>query len=191
MIDRRLIRLASEPVRLQALTFLNERSAAVSEVAAELDISVAEAGNHLDAMHDEELIEVVGEVLNRGAVEPRYRALVRTLFDEEEWVTFSSEEQKRLTGWIVDMVNDDIREAVERGTMSARTDSHASRTIPTVDERGWEELRRIHDDALHAVFAVEAAAAERLAENGEAGFPVLSAMFCCELPPRSGPGKRG
>jgi DNA-binding transcriptional ArsR family regulator len=183
MIDRRLIRIASEPVRLQALTFLNERSAAVSEVAEHLNVSVGDAGRHLDAMHDEGLVEVVGEVFSRGAVEPRYRALVRTLWDEEEWLAFSTEEQKLLSLWIVDMIDSDARAALEQGTFLGRADSHASRAVPLVDEQGWKELVRIHADALEAVFAVEAASAERLAEKGEPGFPVLSAMFCCELPP--------
>jgi DNA-binding transcriptional ArsR family regulator len=184
MIDRRLIRLASDPVRLQALTFLNERSAGASEVAAELDVSLSTAGRHLDAMHDAGLIEVVGEVLSRGAVEPRYRALVRTLWGEDEWAEFSREEQKRLTNWIIDMIDADARSAVEQGTFTGRQDSHASRTVGMVDEQGWQELRRIHGDALHEVFAVEAASAERLAESGETGFPAMSAMLCCELPAR-------
>jgi DNA-binding transcriptional ArsR family regulator len=182
-IDRRLIRIASDPVRLQALTLLNERSAGASELAAELEVSLSTAGRHLDAMHDAGLIEVVGEVLTKGAVEPRYRALIRALWDDEEWALFNEEEQKRLTGWIVDMVCADAREAIEKGTFVRRQDAHASRTTPMVDEQGWQELCRILDDALKAVFAVEAASAERLAENGESGVRALAALFCCEMPP--------
>jgi DNA-binding transcriptional ArsR family regulator len=187
MMDRRLIRLASEPVRLQALTFLNEHAAGVSEVAAKLEIDPAEAGRHLDALYYEGLIEVVGEVLNRGAVEPHYRALVRSLFDDEEWAMIGLDEQKRLTGWVLGMIETDAREALASGTLTARPDAHVSRTTPTVDEQGWEEIRRILDDALQLVFAAEAAAAERLAENGEDGFPALTALLCCELPRRSAP----
>lgn len=190
MIDRRLIRLASDPVRLQALTLLNERTAGASEVAEALDIDESTAGRHLDEFHDAGLVEVVGEVLNRGAVEPRYRALVPTLWDDEEWAAFSDEEQRRLTTWIIEMIDSDARDAVEQGTYTGRKDSHASRTIPQVDEQGWQDLCRIYADALQEVFAVEAASAERLAESGETGFPALSAMLCCELPPRDG-GKAG
>jgi DNA-binding transcriptional ArsR family regulator len=181
-IDRRLIRIASDPVRLQALTLLNERSAGASEVAAELEVSLSTAGRHLDAMREAGLIEVVGEVLTRGAVEPRYRALVRTLWDEEAWAVFNEEEQKRLTGWVIDMVCADAREAVEQGTYTRRADAHASRTTTVVDEQGWQELCRIFDDALHAIFAVEAASAERLAEKGESGLRALTALLCCEMP---------
>lgn len=185
-IDRRLIRIASDPVRLQVLILLNERSAGVSEVAAELDVSLSTAGRHLDAMHDYGLIEVVGEVLAKGAVEPRYRALVRALIDDEEWATYNEEEQKRLTGWIVEMISADAHASVEQGTYNRRADAHASRTIPVVDEQGWKELIRIVDDALQAIFAVETASAERLAESGKSGFRALAAMICCEMPPLEG-----
>ncbi len=87
------------------------------------------------------------------------------------------------------MIDADVREAAESGTFVDRDDSHASRTVAMVDEQGWEELRDIHADALNAVLAVQAASAERLAEKDDPGFPVLSAMFCCELPPRGGDGQ--
>jgi hypothetical protein len=188
MIDRRLIGLASDPDRLGALTLLNERSAGAAEVAEALDLELPAAARLLDQMHDIGLTEVVGEALNRGAVEPRYRALVRVLWDDEDWAALDLEEQKQMTAWIVEMISSDAREAVEAGTFVGRPDSHASRSIPAVDEQGWGELRQIYNDALDAVFAVEAASAERLAEKGEPGFPVLSALLCCELPPRGPEG---
>jgi len=182
MIDRRLIRLASDPVRLGVLTLLNERSAGASEVASELEMDLSAAGRHLDAMHDAGLIEVVGEVLNRGAVEPRYRALVRALWDDEEWAALGQEEQQRLTSWIMGMIQADAGAAIEQGTFTSRKDTHASRTVSRVDEQGWSELTRIKQEALEGIFAVQAASAERLAETGEEGVPVMSALLCFELP---------
>lgn len=183
MVDRRLIRLASNPVRLAALTLLSERSAGAGEVAGELEIDLSAAGRHLDALHDAGLIEVVGEVLNRGAVEPRYRAVVRVLWDGEEWEALNREEQERLTDWIIETIESDTRAAVEKGTFSSRQDTHASRTISLVDEQGWSELTRIKQEALDGIFEVQATSAERLAETGEEGIPVMSAMLCFELPP--------
>jgi len=183
MIDRRLIRLASDPVRFQVLILLNDRSAGAGEVAAELDIDLSAAGRHLDAMHDAGLIEVVGEALNRGAIEPCYRAVVRALWDDEEWEMLGREEQQRLRAWIVGMIESDARAAIEHETFTSRKDSHVSRTVSLVDEQGWRELTRIKEEALDDVFAVQAASAERLAETSEAGIPVLSALLCLELPP--------
>ncbi len=182
MIDRRLIRLASDPVRFQVLILLNDRSAGADEVAAEFEIDPAAAGRHLDAMHDAGLIEVVGEVLNRGAVEPRYRGVVRALWDEAEWEALSREEQERLVAWIVALIEADVLAAIEQGTYTSRKDAHISRTVSLVDEQGWKELTRIKQEALEEILAVQAASSERLAEVGEEGIPVLSALLCCELP---------
>lgn len=182
MIDPRLIRVATDPVQLQVLTMLNERpTAATSELARELEVDPGVVARHLDDLREAALVEKVEEP---GQAEPRYRALARALWSDEEWALFGDDEQNRLTHWIIGMIDSDAKEAVDAGTFNARRNSHASRTVPMVDEQGWEELCRIHADTLDAVFAVEAASAERLAERGETGFPALSALLCCELPPR-------
>jgi DNA-binding transcriptional ArsR family regulator len=182
MIDRRLIRLAADPVRRQVLVFLDRRPAGVGEVAAELDIELSAAARHLEAMREDGLVEIVGEVLNRGVVEHRYRALVRALWDDEDWTELSEEEQRRLALWIMSLIEADFGTAVERGTLTAREDTHVTRTVSLVDEQGWRELTRIKQDALEGIFAVQAASAERLAETGEEGIPAMSAMLCVELP---------
>lgn len=185
MIDPRLVRVASDPVQLLTLTLLNELSTGgAGEIAQRLEISASEASRHLEALRETGLAEVVGEEHESGAAEVRYRALKRVLWEEEEWALFSLDEQDRLAHWIIEMIHSNASEAVDAGTFNARQSSHASRSIPLVDEQGWEELCRIHEDALEAILAVEAASAERLAERGEAGFQALSAMLCCELPPR-------
>jgi hypothetical protein len=133
------------------------------------------------------LIETVGEVLYGGKVEPRYRATVRVLWTDDEWATFSRAEQGRLLTWILQMVDSDIAEALESGTFFAHENAHVIRTVLQVDDQGWQELSRIHEDAFDAVLAVQAASAERLAESHEEGVPALSAMFCCEMPSRRQP----
>jgi DNA-binding transcriptional ArsR family regulator len=181
-IDRRLLGLVSEPVRLRVLVLLNERPASVGEVAEKLNLSTIVAARHLESLHDADLIEVVGEVLHRGAVEPRYRALVRAIFGDEELAALSFEDRRRLTGWIVDLIHADAHEALDSGLFPARLDSHVSRSVFPVDEQGWKEINQIQEDALEAIFTVQEASAERLAEHGAEGLTVMSAMFCCELP---------
>jgi hypothetical protein len=84
--------------------------------------------------------------------------------------------------WIVDMIESDARAAIEQDIISLRQDSHASRTVSLVDERGWSELTRIKQEALDDIFEVQAASAERLAETGEEGIRAMSALLCFELP---------
>jgi DNA-binding transcriptional ArsR family regulator len=181
-IDRRLVDLASDFVRRDALVVLNERTAEAIELAGKLGVDVPTMRDHLEKMRDQGLIEVVGDSPDEGAVEPRYRALVRALWSNEEWVSLSLEERRQLSAWIVKMIVTDADKALEAGTFNARDDSHASRAVSVVDERGWRELTRIQSEALEASFAVQAESAERLAESGENGITVMSAMLCFEMP---------
>ncbi len=182
-IDPRLVDLASDSVRRDALAVLNERTADAAELAGWLGVDVATMSGHLEKMRAQGLVEVVGERRGGDGEEPpRYRALVRALWSNEDWATLSTEERRQLSNWIVRMIVGDADEALEAGTFGARDDSHASRTVSVVDERGWRELTRIFSEALDASFAVQAESAERLAASGEDGIRVMSAMLCFEMP---------
>ena len=181
-IDQRLVDLASDSVRRDALVVLNERTADAIELARKLGVDSATMTGHLEKMRDQGLIEVVGDLPPGGAVGPRYRALVRALWSNEEWASLNTEDRRQLSAWIVRMIAADAHEALEAGSFDARDDSHASRTVSVLDERGWRELTRIQGEALEASFAVQAESAERLAESGEDGITAMSAMLCFEIP---------
>lgn len=174
----------TDSVGFKALVLLNERTADAGEVAAELGLRAGEVVRELERMLAADLIEVVEGAAGQDGAEPRYRASVRALLDDEEWIALSVEERQRLIAWIVEMINADVVDAMESGTAVARADAHASRTVAVVDEQGWRELTRIQAEALEASFAVQAASAERLSESREEGIPVLAAMLCWELPAR-------
>jgi hypothetical protein len=181
-IDRRLKDLASNSVRLNALAVLNERTAAANELAATLGVDAATMRGQLEKMLEQGLIEVVGKSSSEGAADPCYRALVRALWSNEEWAVLSIEERRQLSAWLVETVAAGAAEALEAGTFNARDDTHASHTVSVVDECGWQELTRIQNEALEACFAIQAESAERLAESGEDGIRVMSAMLCFEMP---------
>ena len=182
-IDQRLVELASDSVPRDALVVLNERTAEATELAAKLDVDVATMKIHLEKMRAQGLIEVVGDSPDGEVAEPSYRALVRALWSNEEWASLSLDERRHLSAWIVKMIVADAEVALGAGSFNTRNDSHASRAVSVVDERGWDQLTRIYSEALEASFAVQAESAERLAESGEDGITVMSAMLCFEMPP--------
>jgi hypothetical protein len=137
---------------------------------------------HLEKMCEQGLVEVVDDFPAERAAERGYRARVRALW-EHGGMVHPQQERRRLSAWVVRMIVADADGALEAGTFNARSDSHASRTLSVVDERGWHELTRIQDEAMEASFAVQAASAERLAESGEDRIPVMSAMLCFEMAP--------
>ncbi len=185
-IDRRLTRVAADVIGLNVLRLLNEGAADAGQVASRLGMSVEAASKQLEQMCADGLIEPVVEASGRGADGPLYRALVQALWSDEEWAELSIEERQRLSDWTVQLIKADIDEALESGSFNARIDKHVSRTASVVDEQGWRELTRLQTEALEASFAVQAASAERLAERGDEGVTVMSAMLCFEMPVRQG-----
>ena len=183
-VDPRLMDLASAPdfVRLKTLVALNERTAGAGELAEALGVDITAMRGHLERMCDQGLIEIVGGSLDQAGDEPRYRALVRALYSNEEWAMLGVETRRGLCAMVAQFLAADVEQAIEAGTFSTREESHTSRTLSVVDEQGWRELNRIQDEALEASFAVQAASAERLAESGEDGIRVMSAMLCFEMP---------
>lgn len=185
-VDAWLERFGADPERLDVLVLLNDGPASASEVAEKFAMSSVAAMQHLEVLLDAGFVKVVGESLNRGKMETRYRATTRVLWTEDELARFSDAEQLRLFSWVKGMVNADLDEAMKGGTAS-RVDAHAIRCVLRVDEQGWRELSRVHADAFEAVLAVQEASEERLAESGEDAIPALSAVFCVELPRRRTP----
>lgn len=183
-LDQRLSRLARDTTRISALTLLNEQAADLVEVAEYLGVSKRTAKRHLEQMLAAGLIELVDAAAEES--EPRYRALKQLLWDDETWEALGEEERQRLSAWIVGMISSDVSAAIAAGTFDARAEGHASRMVSMLDEEGWLELAKVQNKALEESFAIQAAAAERLAESQQEGFPVLSAMICCELPPGGG-----
>lgn len=184
--DERLLRLVSEPIRLKAMTVLSERPVDARGIADELGIDVGEAARHLEEMRDEGLVEVVGEALRSGAVEPRYKAAVKLIWTDRDYELLGARGRRLLSSWLVGTIESDVKEALDDGYFDARPDAHTSRTICQVDEQGWTELNRILGDALDTIIRIREESAERLAERGKEGIPVLAAMISCELPRRGG-----
>jgi DNA-binding transcriptional ArsR family regulator len=119
-IDRRLVDLASDSVPRDALVVLNERTAEATELAGKLGVDVGTMRGHLEKMREQGLIEVIGDAANADAAEPRYRALVRALWSNEEWASLSLEERRHLSAWIVKMIAANADEALESRRLGRR-----------------------------------------------------------------------
>lgn len=179
-IDRRLIELAGDPPLARALAFVDEHPGdGAAQMAPALGMNVETAKGVLARLLDRKMIELVA---GSSPEDPRYRALTRVLWSDQELAELSVEDRQRLNAWIVKMIGADVERAMAAGTLARHLETHISRTVPRVDEQGWRELTRIQDEALDAIFAVQEAAAERLVERSEEGISVLSAMLCCRLP---------
>jgi hypothetical protein len=181
-IDRRLVQLASDPLGIRALEFFAERTASRKDVAEALGVSLESAGGLIEKLSKLGLIELADRRGEDDGVAEFYRALAVPFWSNEDMRELSLQERIQLAAWIAEVIYADVQEGLEAETFNARPDTHASRTRFVVDEQGWRELNRIQDDALDASFSVQAASAERLAENGGEEIHVMGAMLTVEMP---------
>jgi predicted ArsR family transcriptional regulator len=75
--DLGVIRLLSDPLKLQLLQAFAESAKTTKQVASELGEPVTKLYRHVDALHDSGLLEVVGERQKRGTIERTFQAIAR------------------------------------------------------------------------------------------------------------------
>jgi DNA-binding transcriptional ArsR family regulator len=181
-IDEQLVHLVSHPVRVKALVVLVERTASPKEIADELGEKIGTVSHHVHELRKMGLIQLVDEKRVRGAVEHFYRAVLRPIWSNEQWAELSVEERMRFAAWTMQLILCDAAEAMDAGTFNTRSDTHTSRTPLYLDEQGWREVGQIQDEALDAIFQVQEAAAQRLAESKDEGLHASASMLCIEMP---------
>lgn len=167
--DPSLIKAISHPVRAHILAVLNERIASGTEIGEELGADVSSFYHHIEALEKLGCIELVETRQRRGATERFFRATRMVFFDDEAWRQLPASLRDDLTTSFVQSVFDQLVPALKTGTFKTCDDEHVSWTPGRFDERGWEEARKLMDQALSGVLEIQRESAARLARNGEPG----------------------
>jgi DNA-binding transcriptional ArsR family regulator len=168
-VDPRLAKALAHPLRAHILVLLNERVASPNEIAEELGEPLPNVSYHVRALVDLDCIELVRTAQRRGAIEHYYRAIERPFFSDSEWQRLPRSARQALAELGLQLIWDDVSEAIEARTLSERSDMHVSRSPLLLDERAWGELT----DALAALLAeteqIARRSAERLERSAETG----------------------
>src|ERR1700741_3956825 len=85
MLDPRLVKTISHPLRQRIMVRLNDREASPNQLATELDEPLGRLRHHVGALLKVGAIELGRTEPRRGAVEHFYRALVRPWFSDSDW----------------------------------------------------------------------------------------------------------
>jgi DNA-binding transcriptional ArsR family regulator len=175
MLDPRLVKAISHPLRQRIMVRLNDGEASPNQLAAEFDEPLGRLSYHVGALLKVGAIELVRTQPRRGAVEHFYRALVRPWFSDADWTRLAP----TLRGTIHDQnllaVWNDAGAAARAGGFD-----HEFATVAfawfELDDRGMEalsgELHRLYERA----FALQAEAVERKAEGAETRLTELAVM---------------
>jgi DNA-binding transcriptional ArsR family regulator len=182
ILDSRVVKALGHPVRVEALTILNERIASPNEISKELGQSVGHVSYHIKVLKECECIELVDTAPRRGAMEHFYRATARAFLDVSDWAVVPESVRPGLSGSLLQTALGDASTALTTGTFDERESRHLSWTPMIVDETGWDELAKSLEEGLERILEIQAASAERLTKADEAGIPVSVTMIGYETP---------
>lgn len=183
-VEERLTKAVAHPLRHKAFTILVERVASPNEIAIELDEDLSRVSYHVRVLRDElNLIELVEIVPKRGTVEHRYVAVKQATLHDHEWAKLSMKEREDYSMWAAQLFISDMARAIAARTFDKRLNRHMTRSLPEVDEQGWNDIADLFDGTFERIDEIRIESAGRAAEDGTDLFPATAGLLLFERPP--------
>jgi DNA-binding transcriptional ArsR family regulator len=184
LVDPRIAKALSHPMRARILGILDERVASPNEIAEIIDERLPNVSYHVRALLDLGCIELVDTAQRRGAIEHYYRAVVRPFFSDRDWRRLPRSGRQAISDAALRIIWEDVGDALRAGTFESRPDRHLSHNDVVLDDEGWREVAELLNGMISEVQRIESASAKRLkTANGE-GIPATVVAMQFELPPR-------
>lgn len=168
LIDKRLLKIISQPTRAQIMNILSEGPSSPSRMHRRIDgVSLNLLCHHIKVLNNAGAIELIDIKEHGGRKEHIYRATRRQFFDLEEWLAMDPDLHDPLSTPILQQISDDIGRAAAEGRINELPDRHLSRAPVEVDKEGWSEMVEALKTALYTVLEAHAKSAERAQKSGE------------------------
>ena len=177
LVDPRLAKALSHPMRARILTILNERVASPNEIAEIIDERLPNVSYHVRALLELDCIELVSTAQRRGAIEHYYRAVTRPFFSDRDWKRIPKSGRQAVTDVALQIVWQEVADAIKEGTFEQRSDRHLSRAPLVLDDQGWGELRDLLRNTLSQAESIGSKSAKRLAKSKEEGIQTRLVMM--------------
>jgi len=192
LVDPRLAKALSHPMRTRILAILNERVASPNEISEMIEERLPNVSYHVRALQELGCVELVSTAQRRGAIEHYYRAVVRPFFTDRDWKKLPQSGRQAVSDVALQMIWEDVSDAIKRGTFEARPDRHLSRSVLQLDEAGWKELSDLLGRVLEETEKIEMRSAERIKASDGTAVPARVVLMNFESPaPEPKPKKRG
>ena len=182
LVDPRIAKALSHPMRGRILAILNERTASPNEIAEIIDERLPNVSYHVRALLDLGCIELVDTAQRRGAIEHYYKALVRPFFSDRDWKRLPKSGRQSISDSALQIIWQDVSDAIKVGTFEARTDRHLSHSRMVLDHEGWSELARLLAETLAEAEKIDSRSGARLKGSGETGIPTRLVAMQFESP---------
>jgi DNA-binding transcriptional ArsR family regulator len=185
--DKKLMRHLAEamgdPLRGRILAGVAEKPGiTIREVADWLGEPNRKVRYHVEALHDQGVIEVQSEGRRRGAIERQYRMTTDLYLNVEDGASLPAALSRRISIQILKMVMADATESLAAGQF-ATDDAHCvMRVRGSVDTEGWSALSDLIIRACDEAQEIVQQSRRRLEASGEEGFEVTSGLMLFEAP---------
>ncbi|HWC48502.1 MAG TPA: hypothetical protein VG448_06450 [Solirubrobacterales bacterium] len=174
---------AATPRMVRILVELNKRLMSANAFHRRFGTgSLKQVANDFRRLESMNLIELVNRRSRRGrgGGERVYRAVQRSLFDEDAWRALPASIRAEITGVTYTTFVERVAEAAAAGTLTCRDDLHFTWTGMHYDERAWTEMLGILLDLFKLSLRVHEDSAER--QLGTPATPVTVGISCFESP---------
>jgi AcrR family transcriptional regulator len=155
---------------------LCERRATVRELAELLEQPIEAVRPQVTALERSGLVRAVGD-----GDEQAYEAILLER-DTEDWSRLSPAEQELASAQLRVLVETDLDRSMKAGLFDARPERVWVRMGARVDDRGWNEISRLHVETMARVRDIAAQSTARLAESGEPGIETRNVFAAFEVP---------
>lgn len=182
LVDPRIAKALSHPMRARILAILNERVASPNEIAETIGERLPNVSYHVRALLDLGCIELVDTAQRRGAIEHYYRAVVRPFFSDSDWRRIPRNGRQAISDTLLKAIWDDVSGAIEAGTFDSRADRNLAHSPMVLDDKGWSELADLLARTLRDVEKIESRSARRLKKSKDGGVPTSLVLMQFETP---------
>ncbi len=183
LVDPRIAKALSHPMRARILVILNERVASPNEIAETIDERLPNVSYHVRALLDLGCIELVDTAQRRGAIEHYYRAVIRPFFSDRDWKRIPRSARQTISDTALEIVWADVSDAIKAGTFDSRPDRYLTHSPMVLDEQGWREMSAVMAKAFAEAEKVRSRSAGRLKQSDEDGVPTRVVLMQFESPP--------
>ncbi len=168
-IDQRLVHALAHPLRVRILEVLSDHVASPNLLAGRLETRLGDVAYHTRALDRYGCLELVDTVQRRGATEHFYKATPEAFVGGPHWRKVPRALRGGVSAATLQTFLDKAIAALEAGTLDGHDDT-IFRWMPLfVDQKGWEEVVEIMEEATNQVLAAHLRSQDRLNETGGRG----------------------
>jgi DNA-binding transcriptional ArsR family regulator len=176
VLDERIVKAISHPIRHRVLLLLNDRVASPNEIANEIGESLGRVSYHVRQLAEVGAIELVRTEPRRGAVEHFYRATARAWFSDTDWASLPKTTRRGIFGQNLKRIGADVVAAAE-GDGFDDVQAHVSFTLLELDEQGMGEMASLLTETVERALQINADAAARSGESNGGMRPTELALM--------------